>query len=108
MREFGARVRGYPPSCFGRFAGLLALFRLGARLLVRRYRFDVRRCASRRAVARLGTRPEKYPATRRELGLVPDHTGCHAVNVRNLRVAEAERITGTCLLLLRRVGITRT
>lgn len=91
-----------PCSGLGRF--LLRLARLGA-VLVRRG-FDRHRPAGRRRrdFVRLGTRPEERPTARRELGLVADHAGGDAIDVRNLRTTQAERVAAAGLLLFGRIG----
>jgi hypothetical protein len=54
---------------------------------------------------RLGS--EEGPAIGRELGLVPDHAGGDAIDVRNLGTAKTKRIAAASLLLFGRIGLPR-
>jgi hypothetical protein len=51
--------------------------------------------------------PEVNPAARAEFGLLSDHAGGYPLHVRNLRTAQAERITHASRLLVGGVGPAR-
>jgi hypothetical protein len=68
---------------------------------------DVHRPSGGRCLARLGPGPEVRPATRRELGLVADHAGGDAIDVRNIGTTEPQSVAAAGLLLFGSVGGAR-
>lgn len=94
-----------PCSGLGRLLLRLGRLAAAAAALARR---GFRRAGRRgRDFVRLGTRPEERPTARRELGLVADHAGGDAIDVRNLRTTQAERVAAAGLLLFGRIGRRR-
>lgn len=74
--------------------------------LSRRFRPDAEWPAyGARAGRKLGLGSEEHPASRAELRFVPDHAGCDAVDIRNIRTAKPKRVAAARLLLLRGVSL---
>ena len=90
-----------------RAGGLLGRARPGADTFSRIGRPDAERLSRRNRCGRGSGLPEKRPASRRELGLVPDHAGRDAIDIRNIRAAKPKRVRAAGLLLLVGVGSAR-
>jgi hypothetical protein len=93
-----------PRSGRARLGGLLERARLGADTFSRICRPDAERLSRRDRCDRGFGLPEKRPASRRELGLVPDHAGRDAIDIRNVSAAKPKRVRAAGLLLLVGVG----
>jgi hypothetical protein len=103
--QIAARPQGGTPaprSGLPGLGGFLGLARLGADRFSRTCRLDAERPSRRDRGFRLGF--EERPASRRELRFVPDHAGCDALDIRNLRAAKPKRVRAAGLLLLVGVG----
>src|SRR5256885_8165439 len=90
-----------------RLCGLLWLARFGTDRFLRTCRADAERPSRRGRCGRGFGLPEMRAASRRELGLVPDHAGRDAIDIRNIRAAKPKRVSTAGLLLLVGVGSAR-